>query len=241
MAVSTSVPRRGEVTRIKRGAAGPMTVQAALTAVFNVLALNAVIVIACLPILTVPLALQAGTTALGQWRTGSEDRVVVAFARALRRSRVRHTMLSVGVPVLAAAMACDELWFVLRATHAHAGSDAGPVMLGLAAIGVIVAVAASGFALVLNTRRDDLGVTDLWYLSVALAARNVLGVTPLLVGAVAVSAWLVARDPSLALVGVPLGALDVVRRAALRGIRNVEPTGHGAHEHLTTTQETAGA
>jgi hypothetical protein len=217
-----------------------VTIWAALTTVFNVFALNAVLVITCLPVVTAPLALQAGIVALDQWRTGAEDRVVVAFARAWRGAPVRHTMLSVGVPLVAAVAACDELWFVLRATHAHVGLEAGPIVLGLTVVGLVIAVASAGFVLVLNAARDDLTVTDLWYLSVALAARNVFYATPLLVGEVAVCAWLVARDPSLTVVAVPLLALALVRRTASRGIRRVEAAGAVGDDNFSTIEEAAG-
>jgi len=71
------------------GASGPPAaamkrIVAALRAVFNFLVLNVVLVMACLPVVTVPLACQAATISLERWRAAGEDRVVREFIAALR-------------------------------------------------------------------------------------------------------------------------------------------------------------
>ena len=65
----------------------------ALTACFNFLVLNLVLLLACLPVVTVPVALQAATVALERWRVSGEDQVVRGFLVALRsRPPMRTTV-----------------------------------------------------------------------------------------------------------------------------------------------------
>jgi hypothetical protein len=56
-------------------------------------------------------------------------------------------------------------------------------------------------------------------LSVQLAVRNVLLTGPLFVGEFAAAALLLLLNPALALIGVPLGLLCLVRSTADLGVR----------------------
>ena len=67
--------------------AARLQVMAVLSAIFNCLALNLALLVACLPIVTVPVAFQAGIVALDRWRNEGEDRLVREFVAALARLR----------------------------------------------------------------------------------------------------------------------------------------------------------
>jgi hypothetical protein len=84
-----------------------------------------------------------------------------------------------------------------------------------------------GYVLVLGARRPDLAATDLWYLSVTLAVRNLLWASPLLVAEFAAVALLLLADPALALIGLPLALLSLIRLTADPGIRRAERRARG--------------
>ncbi|MGO9178983.1 MAG: hypothetical protein ACLQHS_06890, partial [Candidatus Limnocylindrales bacterium] len=89
-------------------------IMAALRAVFNFLELNLVLVVACLPVVTVPLACQAATVSLERWRAAGEDRVVREFVAALRSRPPLRTTLSAGMSFAVAAIAVEEVHYFLR-------------------------------------------------------------------------------------------------------------------------------
>ena len=59
-------------------------VMAALSSLFNLLMLNLVFLVVCLPVVTVPIAVNGAWTALDRWRAGGEDRVAREFLIAIR-------------------------------------------------------------------------------------------------------------------------------------------------------------
>jgi len=213
-----TIDRRDSVARKPRTTtheAGPrqLQVMVVLTRIFNVMALNGALVIACLPIITAPAALQGATVALEQWREEGDDRVVRHFISALRARRFWPTTLTVGVPLVAAALAAVEVLFFSRA--ATAGNAVG---VGLGFAGLLLALSSSGYVLVLGARQPDLPSTDVWFLAVALVARNLLVASPLLAGESIVGSLLLLRDPSLVVLGIPLGVLALIARTAGRGV-----------------------
>lgn len=196
-------------------AAGPrqLRVMAALATLFNVMALNGVLVLACLPVITAPAALQAAMVAVDGWRRDGDDRVVRHFLLALRRGRFWRTTLATGVPLVAAALAAEEIIYFSRA--ATTGNAIG---IGLGFAGLLLALASCGYVLVLAARQPGLPPTDLWFLAVSLVARNLLVASPLLAGELLAGCLVLLRDPSLAVIGIPVGLLVLVRRTAQRGI-----------------------
>ena len=76
-------------------------VMAALASLFNFLALNLVLLIASLPVITLPLAVNAASVALDRWRADGEDRVVREFWVALRSRPPLRTTVALGVPFAA--------------------------------------------------------------------------------------------------------------------------------------------
>jgi hypothetical protein len=190
---------------------------AVLSAIFNCLALNLALLVACLPIVTVPVAFQAGIVALDRWRNEGEDRLVREFVAALRSRPLLHTTLSAGIPFATAAVALEEVHFFSRG-----GTAVNWLCLGLGVDALLLSLASLGYVLVLGARRPDLAATDLWYLSVSLAVRNLLWASPLLVAEFAAVALLLLADPALALIGLPLALLSLIRLTADRGIRRAD-------------------
>jgi hypothetical protein len=216
----TALGRAGSATRRPQATAADasprqLQVIAVLTRIFNVMALNGVLVIACLPIITAPMALQAATVALERWRNDGDDRVVRQFIFALRTRRFWRTTVTVGVPLLAAALGGTEVLFFSRA--ANAGNAVG---IGLGFTGLLLALSSSGYVLVLGARQPDLPSTDVWFLTVALVARNLLVASPLLAGESIVGSLLLLRDPALVVLGIPLGVLALIARTAGHGIEH---------------------
>jgi hypothetical protein len=72
---------------------------AALATLFNFLALNLALLIASLPIVTLPAAVSAATVALDRWRGEGEDRVIREFISALRSRPFLPTTAAAGVPL----------------------------------------------------------------------------------------------------------------------------------------------
>jgi hypothetical protein len=201
----------------EEASAGKPQVMAVLTAIFNVMALNGVLVISCLPLITAPAALQAATVAIDRWQNEGDDRVVRQFILALRSRRFWHTTLTVGVPLVAAALAATEVLFFSRA--ATAGNGVG---VGLGIAGLLLALSSSGFVLALGAQQPDLPSTDAWFLAVSLVARNLLVASPLLAGELIAGSLLLLRDPALAVIGAPVGVLALASRTARRGIERAQ-------------------
>jgi hypothetical protein len=201
----------------KAPSATRLRVMAVLTAIFNCLALNLVLVLACLPIVTMPAAFQAAIVALDRWRDDGEDRVVREFIAALRSRPLLHATLSAGGPLVAAAVALEEVHYFSRG-----GSAVNWLCLGLGIDALLLSLACLGYALVLGARRVDLEASDLWYLSVSLAVRNLLWASPLLVAQFAAFVWLVLADPALTLLCLPLGLVSLIRLTADPAVRRAD-------------------
>jgi hypothetical protein len=195
---------------------------AALSTIFNCLALNLALVVTCLPIVTAPAAFQAGIVALDRWRNDGEDRVVREFVAALRSRPLLHSTLSAGIPFATVAVALEEVHFFSRG-----GSAVNWLCLGLGVDALLLSLASLGYVLLLGARRPDLVATDLWYLSLSLAVRNLLWASPLLVAEFVAVASLLVADPALTLLGLPLALLGLIRLTADPGIRRAERRARG--------------
>ena len=186
----------------------------ALTACFDFLALNLVLLVTCLPVVTVPIALQAAMVALERWRVSGEDRVVQEFLVALRSRPPLRTTLTVGTPLAGAAIAAEEVHFFSRG-----GTPGDWVSLGFGVAALLVALTSIGYVLVLGARRPLMAPSDLWNMSVCLAVRNLLTTGPLFVAEFAATTLLLLLDPALALIGLPLALLCLIRATAKLGAR----------------------
>ena len=189
-------------------------VLAALGSIFNFLALNLVVLIACLPVLTIPLALVALTIALDRWRGDGEDRVVREFFFALRSRPPLATTLVAGVPLVVAAIGAEEVHY-----FAHGGEPVDWVCLGFGLAALVLALGALGYVLLLVARRPTVPATEVWALGVGLALRNLFATGPLFVVEIVAATLLGLLDPALLMLGLPVGLLSLMRLTARFGLR----------------------
>ena len=203
-------------------------IMAALATMFNVLALNLALLIASLPLVTLPVAINAATVALDRWRREGEDSVVREFVIALRsRSPLRTTIL-VGVPLVAAATGVAEVHHFIRGgsltDRVYLGLGFGALLITLTAIGYVVLLTARGPALSpAELSPAELSPAELWSLCAGLAIRNLLATGPLFLIEIAGATALTLIDPALLLLGVPLLLLQLMRLTAQFGLRRAEP------------------
>src|ERR1700761_4506442 len=89
-------------------------IMAALATLFNVLALNLVLLVASLPVVTLPAAVSAASVALDRWRRDGEARVVREFILAPGSPPPLRTTVTTGVPLAAAALGLAEIHHFAR-------------------------------------------------------------------------------------------------------------------------------
>jgi hypothetical protein len=190
--------------------AHPGSVSAALAAVFNVLALNVILVVASLAVVTVPLAISAAFEAVYRWRTLGEDQVLGNFMLALRRRPIAKSLL-VGPAILAAVLGGTESAYF---THYSGFIALVCVFIGITTSAIAVSVVAY-LCLFLTT--SDAGYRKLWRAAFIATGRTVVLTTPVfaLTTCCAVVAGLAA--PALAVVAVPVLLLWAWQRAATWG------------------------
>ena len=189
-------------------------IMAALTALFNFLALNLVLLVLSLPVVTAPAAVSAATLALDRWRRDGDDQVVRNVLMGFRAEWARQSVL-VGVPLAAAALG------VIEVRHFAAGAGAGNrIALGLGTAALLVTASALGYVFLLAARRSPAAApAELWTVCLRLAIRNLLVTGPLFLIEIAVSAALAWLDPPLLLLGLPVLALHLMRLTASLGLR----------------------
>ena len=191
---------------------------AALTALFNFLALNLVLLMLSLPVITLPAAVSAATLALDRWRRDGEDQVVRNFLAGFRAEWARQSVL-VGVPLAAAVLG------VIEVRHFAVGAGAGNrIALGFGTVALLVTASALGYVFLLAARRSSDGTraaapAEFWTVCIRLAIRNLLVTGPLFLIEIAGSAALAWIDPPLLLLGLPLLALHLMRLTAHLGLR----------------------
>jgi hypothetical protein len=190
---------------------------AALGSIFNFLVLNLALLIASLPVITLPIAVNAASIALDRWRCDGEDRVIREFCTALRsRPPVRTTVL-VGIPLAATAVGLAEVRYFLRGGSLVARFGFG---FGLAAL--LITLTALGYVFLLAARRPPAAATELWSLCARLAVRNLFVTGPLFLVEIAGAAIIALIDPPLLLLGVPILLLHLMKLTAQLGLRRVE-------------------
>jgi hypothetical protein len=192
-------------------------VMAALATLFNVLALNLALLIASLPIVTLPAAVNAATVALDRWRDDGEDSVVREFIAALRSRPFPRTTAALGVPLAAVAVGVAEVHHCARG--ASLPDRAG---LGFVAAALLITVTALGYVFLLSARDPATPPADLWTRSARLAIRNLLVTGPLFLAEIALVAVPAVVDPALLLLGLPLLLLQLMRLTAQFGLRRSE-------------------
>jgi hypothetical protein len=187
---------------------------AVLTALFNALALNLVMIVASLPLITAPTSVSAASAVLDRWARDGEDRVIRQFLLELRDRWSARTTLGVGAPLLAVVLG------VIEVRHfAPEAAPAGRAGLCLAGAALFVTLASLGYLFQLSADDPGLKPVDLWSASARLAVRNVLVAGPLSAVPAAGVALLTARSPAVLLLGLPLFLLHALKRTARRGLR----------------------
>jgi hypothetical protein len=192
-------------------------VMAGLTTMFNFLALNLVLLIVSLPVITLPAALNAATVALERWRAEGDDRVVRSFILALRTRPFGRTTLLVGAPLAAVAVGVVEIRHFLY--------DAGLVSraaMGLGTVALLITLVSLGYVLLLGARGTALSAPDFWSLSARLGLRNLVRTGPLFLLEIAAATALTLIDPALLALGLPLFLLQLLRLTAQSGLRRIE-------------------
>jgi hypothetical protein len=190
---------------------------AALATGFNVLALNLALLIASLPIVTLPAAVTAATVALDRWRGEGEDSVVREFISALRSRPFPRTTAVAGVPLAAVAVGVAEFHHFARGA-----SLPDRVGLGFVAVALLITLTALGYVFLLAARDPAARAADLWSLSARLAIRNLFVTGPLFLAEIAVVTVPAVIDPALLLLGLPLLLLQLMRLTAQFGLRRAE-------------------
>jgi hypothetical protein len=186
-----------------------------LTTLFNALALNLAMIVACLPLITVPAAISSASAVLDQWRREGQDQVVSQFILEFRARWSVRTTAGAGVPLLALVLGVAEIrYFAREATLA------GRVGLGLGAGALLVTVAALGYLFQLTADEPGLSPVELWSRSAGLAVRNLLVAGPLSAAPIAGLVILADRDPFVLLLGLPLFLLSALKLIARLGMRH---------------------
>jgi hypothetical protein len=191
-------------------------IAALLGSAFNFLILNLVLLVASLPVVTVPIAVNAATVALERWRSEGNEAVIREFLTALRARSPLRTTLLVGVPLAVTAVGVEEVHYFLRG-----GDVVARVCFGLGLAGLFVALTALGYVFVLVARGPSVPATELWSLCIQLAVRNLLVTGPLFLVEIAGATVLVLADPPLIL-GVPIVLVYLVKLTAEFGLRRAE-------------------
>ena len=190
---------------------------AALATLFNVLALNFVLLIASLPIVTIPVAVNAAQTALDRWRGDGEDRVVHEFVTALRTRSPLRTTAVIGVPLAAITLG------VIEVRHFSRGVDpADRVALGLGLMALLITLTALGYALLLAARDATAPPAEIWSAALSLAIRNLPVTGPLFLAEIAAATTLALIAPALLMLGLPVLLLSMMRLTAQFGLRRAD-------------------
>jgi hypothetical protein len=185
-----------------------------LAFVFNFLSLNIVLLVASLPVVTAPMALNATMVALDRWRDDGEGRVVREFLSAFRTRAPVRTTVAVGAPLVVIAVALEEVHYFVRG-----GSLVAWLCLGSGVAALLVGVASTGYVLLIASRYPSASVPDLWSLCLGLGLRNLLVTGPLFAVELAAALLLGLLDPALLLIGLPLALMFLLRITVEVGAR----------------------
>jgi len=210
-------PVAGAVGRSYLSGMFGIRMMAALATMFNFLVLNLALLIASLPLFTLPAAINAATVALHRWRVEGEDSVVREFLTALRTRPPPRTTLLVGVPLAAVVTGVAEVHHFSRGTSL---TDRVYLSLGVGAL--LITLMAIGYLFLLTAREPSWSPADLWSLCAALAIRNLLVTGPLFLIEIGGATAVTVIDPALLLLGVPLLLLQLMKLTAQFGFRRAE-------------------
>jgi hypothetical protein len=186
---------------------------AALTTLFNALALNLAMILASLPLITAPTAVSAASAALDRWARDGEDRVVRQFIVEFRARLSARVMLGVGGPLGAVVLGGVEVRHFAR--EATLTGRAGLCLAGCA---LLITLAALGYVFQLSADEPGMRPVDLWSLAARLALRNLPVAGVLSAVPAAGLTLLAARDPAVLLLGLPVFLLHALKLVARPGL-----------------------
>ena len=187
---------------------------AALTTLFNALALNLAMIAASLPLVSAPAAISAASATLDAWTRDGQDQVVRQFIAEFRARWSARVALGLGGPLGALVLGAAEVRHFARAA-----TPAGRAGLCLAGGALLVTVAALGYLFQLSADEPGLRPADLWSRAARLALRNLPVAGGLSAVPVAGLTLLAARDPAVLLFGLPLFLLHALKLLARPGLR----------------------
>jgi hypothetical protein len=186
----------------------------ALAAVFNVAALNIILVGVSLAVVTIPVGIAAAFEAVYRWRTLGEERVLRSFWLSLRCRPVTKS-LAVGSAMLVAVVGGAEITYFMHYS--------GLIALMCFFIGIATSAISVSFIayLCLFLAISAAGPQELWRAAFIATGRTVVLTTPFfaLTTFGAVVAGLAV--PALAVVAVPVLLLWSWQRVATRGARHL--------------------
>ena len=205
---------------------------AGLTTAFNVLALNLVLLVVSLPVITAPAAINAASATLDRWRRDGEDRVIREFLIALRAGSAVRVTAVLGVPLAVIGLGLAEARHFVRAS-----APADRVSLGICLAALLIVLTAAGYVIELAAQPvadvtwpavgtwpavDIRSAVDTWSLAARLAVRNLAVTGPLFLAEMAAATTLTMIDPGLLLLGLPVALLYLTKRTARLGLRRVD-------------------
>jgi hypothetical protein len=197
-------------------------IMAGLATALNFLLLNLALVIASVPLITLPVAVNSAWIALERWRVDGEDRVVREFLSALRSSPSLRTTWSLGIPIAATLVGVEEVHYFLLDSARNLIAN---VCLGCGLCAILITATGIGYLLALSARYPFVQPTEIWRVAAQLAIRNLFRTGPIFVAEILVTVVLVLDDPALLLVGAPIALLNLMRATARLGVRKVTAGG----------------
>lgn len=183
----------------------------ALTRLWNLAALNVLWLIACVPVVTIPLATGAAFGAIDRWSRCGDDRVARSFLEILRNLAVRLT-IGAGVPFGVAAVGGIEV-----AYFAHRSGVINQACFGFG-LGFATASALSlGYVLLLLVGQPALPIGEVWKAAGRLAIGNLALTGPLFAAEFIGAAIIAFIEPALVVLVVPVVLLFLLHKTARFG------------------------
>jgi hypothetical protein len=208
--IDLDMPDRSTVKDRRVRRTGPGSVSAALAVVFNVMALNVLLVVASLPVVTIPAGFSAAFETVYRWRALGEDRVLRSFWLSLR-SRPLTKTLAAGPAMVVAMLGGAEIIYFMRYS--------GFIALVCVFIGIVTSAIAVSFVayLCLFLATSVAGYRELWRAAFIATCRTAALTTPVFALTTLVAVVAVLAAPALAVVGVPVLLLWAWQRVATWG------------------------
>lgn len=187
-------------------------VQRLLAATLDLVLLNLALLLASVPVVTIPVAACAAVRTLDRWWRADDDRVVRNFAWALT-VRPLHTSVVCGAPLALGALCAVEVVY-----FGHYRQSVDLLCLGLGAGFLVILAVQIGYVLLLAARYPNVSVLMTWQVAAHLARQNLLVTGPLLVAELVAIALLGFVEPALAALILPAGGLGLLHRTAAYGV-----------------------